>query len=375
MSFIPSTLIQRCLALGLLLGITQAQAATQEYLLTVTHPNQLQVIDTTENKVARTCDVPGTFGSGSLATSPDGKIAYVLTNKWEDVYGIQIEDCKIVFSAKQSTPATDKTPAIQVKTIISMTLSADGKELYTVQNPVKKLADRYETMEPRLAVFDTSAGENAKPIRTFPIDRRITRIAYIEDTKEVVYASGDLKAIEVNSGKIRTLKKLQTWDRSPEKWAPPDAFLMFSVGEHVNEFILPYITVKWKGEPGDQSNADFIWGIVRTNLKTGAIEEFENLPVEFIVFNWITDPEDNNILYGSFNNLSKHSLKEGKVLQTEDLHHTFYNINMTSNGTLYLGGTSSDISVHDKKTLKQIATIQLSGDMSSSDLRLVKVTQ
>ncbi len=345
-----------------------AQAATDEYLLTVTRPNQLHVIDTKTDKLLRSCDVPGIFGNGGIAASPDGKIAYVMTNKWEDVYGFNINDCKIVFSMKQSSKG------VQVKSMISMTVSADGTELYTVQNPVKLHKDHFETLQPRLAVYKTADGMNAKPVRTYPVDRRITKLGFIEKTGEVILGGADVKAIDPTNGKIRTLAKLQNWDRSPEGWVPPDAFAMHTLGEHIGEYIMPYFTIKWNGAPGDMEKAEFLWGMTKVDTKTGEVTTGEVLPFEFIVFNWLTDPNDEDIVYGSFNQLSKHNIKEGKTLAVQPMPHTYYNINMLQDGSkIYVGGTSSDISVHDPKTLKKIGSIQLSGDMSTSDLRIAKV--
>ncbi|WP_299177327.1 quinohemoprotein amine dehydrogenase subunit beta [uncultured Neptuniibacter sp.] len=348
-------------------GLT-TQAATEEYMLTVTRPNQLHVIDTKTDKVLRSCDVPGIFGNGGIATSPDGKIAYVMTNKWEDVYGFNIDNCKIVFSLKQSSSKE------QVKSMISMSVSADGKELYTVQNPVKLHKDHFEALQPRLAVFNTADGMNAKPVRTFPVDRRITKLGFIEKTGEVILGGADIKAINPKNGETRTLAKLQNWDRSPEGWVPPDAFAMHSLGEHVGEYIMPYFTIKWNGAPGEMEKAEFLWGMTKVDTKTGEVTTGEVLPFEFIVFNWLTDPNNEDIVYGSFNQLSKHNVKEGKTLAVHPMEHTYYNINMLQDGSkIYIGGTSSDISIHDPKTLEKIGSIQLSGDMSTSDLRLAKV--
>jgi hypothetical protein len=56
--------------------------------------------------------------------------------------------------------------------------------------------------------------------------------------------------------------------------------------------------------------------------------------------------------------------------------HTYYTINMTSDGgTLYVGGTSSDISVHDPATLEKKGSIQLPGDMSTADMRLARLLE
>ena len=50
--------------------------------------------------------------------------------------------------------------------------------------------------------------------------------------------------------------------------------------------------------------------------------------------------------------------------------HTYYNLNMTHDRTIYVGGTSSDISIHDPDTLEKIGSIQLPGDMSTSAMRI-----
>ncbi len=120
--------------------------------------------------------------------------------------------------------------------------------------------------------------------------------------------------------------------------------------------------------------AEFLWGMTRIDTKTGKVVSGEVLPFEFIVFNWLTDPNDEDVVYGSFNQLSKHNIREGKTLKVQPMEHTYYNLNMLADGSkLYVGGTSSDISIHDPKTLEKIGSIQLTGDMSTSDLRIAKV--
>jgi quinohemoprotein amine dehydrogenase beta subunit len=345
-----------------------ASTAPHEYLLTVTRPNQLQVIDTETNRISRSCEIPGYFGSGSIATSPNGRIAYVLSNKWEDIYGFDITDCKMVFSAKQSTEK------VTVKTFFSLTLSPDGKELYTIQNPVGKLPDRYQVMQPQLAVFDTSAGFDVQPSRRWPVDRRITKIATL-DSGEVVLGGADLKAIDPQNGKVRVISKLQNWERGP-RWLTPDAFAVSSQGEHVGEYIMPYVTAEFKDDSMNFETADWWWGMSRVDLSTGEVEQLETVPFQFIVFSWVSDPHDANIIYGAFNTLSKHDIKQKKTLAVTDMDHTYYTINMTSDGgTLYVGGTSSDISVHDPATLEKKGSIQLPGDMSTADMRLARLQE
>lgn len=350
------------LAAGWMTGVQ----AAEEYLLTVTRPGLLHVIDMRTNTLLRSCTVPGEFGSGAMALAPDGRTAYVLSNMWEDVYGIDIKTCVVNFAARQSTPE------IKVKSIQSVAVSADGKELYTVQNRVRQHPDRLEALAPQLAVFNIADGLEAQPVRTFPVKRRITKIA-ATSTGEVVLGGADVEAIDTKTGATRIVTPLASWDRGP-LWAPPDAFAMHSQGEHLNEYIMPYVTAKFADESGNMETAEWWWGMSRVNLETAEAEAMETVPFEFIVFTFVTDPNNREILYGAFNQVSKHDIKEKKTLAVEPLARTYYAINISGDGkTLYVGGAANDISIHEAATLKKIGGIELSGDMSTSDLRVARI--
>ena len=343
-----------------------ATATPHEYLLTVTRPNNLQVIDMAADKVVRSCDIPGSFG-GQIALSPDNRIAYILSNGMENVYGLNITTCDLVFSAFQSSEG------IKVKTFVSLAVSTDGKELYTVQNPIRQLKDEFRVLPPVLAVFNTADGLNAKPVRSFPVDRRITTIAAAANG-EVFLGGGDLKAIDPQTGKIRMVNALQSENRPG--WLTPDAFAMFNLGEQANEYILPYVTAHFTDASMNFETAAWWWGMNRVDLATGISERMEFAPFEFIIFNLVADPTDKNIVYGSFNTLSKHDVKNKKVLGVKNLEHTYYNINISGDGKrLYIGGTSSDISIHDPESLDKIGSIQLTGDMSTADLRVATLVE
>ncbi|MET3999782.1 quinohemoprotein amine dehydrogenase subunit beta [Marinobacterium sp. MBR-109] len=351
---------------ALLSAVAPAAAAAQEYLLTVTRPGHLHVIDMKTNKIERTCDIPGNFGSGSIAPSPDGKIAYVLSNGMEDVYGFDIRTCEITFHAAQSTPT------MKVKTFQSLTVSPDGKEVYTVQNPFGMERDRLTVEQPRLAVFNVADGVGAKPVRTFPVDRRITKIAATAKG-DVILGGADVKSIDPKTGEVSMVTPLQNWEKGP-LWLPPDAFAMHSQGEQSNEYIMPYVTAKFDSEEWNFETAEWWWGMSRVDLETGEATRMEMIPFEYIIFNFISDPRDPNILYGAFNTLSKHDIRTGETLALREMEHTYYNLNITADGkTIYVGGTASDISVHDSETLEKIGSIELSGDMTTSDLRVATI--
>jgi quinohemoprotein amine dehydrogenase beta subunit len=351
---------------ALLSAVAPAAAAAQEYLLTVTRPGHLHVIDMKTNKVERSCDIPGNFGSGIMSPAPDGKVVYVLSNGMEDVYGFDIRTCEITFHAAQSTPT------LKVKSFQSVAVSADGKELYTVQNPFGLQRDRFTVEQPQLAVFNVADGVGAKPVRTFPVDRRITKIAATAQG-EVILGGADLKTINPDTGEVKMLSRLQNWEKGP-LWLPPDAFAMHTQGEQSNEYIMPYSTARFDSEEWNFETAEWWWGMSRVNLETGEAERREIFPFEFIIFNFVSDPRDDSILYGAFNTLSKHDIDQQKTLAVHELPHTYYTINISSDGeTLYVGGTSNDISIHDSETLEKIDSIELPGDMSTADLRIAKI--
>lgn len=338
----------------------------EEYVLTVTRPGLLHVMDGRRQSLVRSCEIPGEFGSGAMAVSPDGRTAFVLSNMWEDVYGIDIGSCEVVFSAIQSSPE------IKVKTFQSVAVSTDGTEVYTIQNPVEHKPDRMQVMQPRLAVYEIADGLNAQPVRTFPVNRRITKIAATA-TGEVILGGADVEAIDPRTGETRVVTPLANWDRGP-LWLPPDAFAMHSQGEHVNEYIMPYVTAKFESEEWDFETAEWWWGMSRVNLDTGEAERMEIVPFEFIVFTFVSDPRHPNILYGAFNTLSKHDIEAKKTLRVKDLPHTYYSVNISRDGErLYIGGAAHIVAIHDSGTLEKIGEIELPGDMSTADLRVTKI--
>ena len=143
--------------------------AEKEYLITVTRPNTtVHLIDLQLNEVIRQCDLPQGPGPGTLVMSPDNSIVYILTDRFNDVYGVNIDNCKVVFSTQQSTDN------VRVKSLASIAISPDGKEIYTHQNRVKIMNDHYEVLTPKIAVFNTADGLNVKASRSYDSPRQIT---------------------------------------------------------------------------------------------------------------------------------------------------------------------------------------------------------
>ena len=138
--------------------------------------------------------MPDAYGPGTTQIGPDRKTAYVLNNHYGDLYGIDLDSCKTVFHARLAQNAGEKARAL-----FSIALSPDGKEIYSVANPTKLLSDHYEIQPPRLQVYATDAGLDAKPLRSFEVPRQIS-IMQAGDDGSLYMAGADIYKLNVQTG-------------------------------------------------------------------------------------------------------------------------------------------------------------------------------
>lgn len=346
---------------------TQASTSatdTRDYVAVVNRPRKLHLIDMHSAKVINVCDVPGEgeATSGTLVMSPDNTVAYVLANNFEDIYGIEVDTCKLVFSARQSAGNE------RIKSIASLAMSPDGSELYTHQNPVFLMNDHYDVQDTRIAVFKTNAGLKAKAERTFPAPRQITIMA--TDADNTLYMAGrDIFAMNVTTGKYHIALPSASVD--DPKISPRDSLTVWPIGNVSNEFIRLYSAAEWLGEPGDMEKARLFWGYERIDLQTGEAETLEFGPVTEVFFTGMTRPGHRSQVYAVLNNLVKFDTKTKTEVQSAPLEHTYYQLNFSTDGSkVYLGGAADDIAIYDAESLKKLAVIPISGDQSMSTFQV-----
>lgn len=341
-------------------------AAAKDLLVTIAKPGNLYVFDAAERQLMKECPLGVDMNPAVITMAPDGKVAYALVNRWQDVIGIDISTCERVFYATQSEEG------IVRRSFGSLAVSPDGSEIYTVRNPVRMLVDRYEVMAPEFAVFEADAGTDAKPVRTFPAPRRSTIMA--TDAKGAAYIAGhDIYRFDPESGKTTIAIANATWDR-PD-YSPPDVLAFWPVGTQNREFLLMYTAAKFKSAKQEEVE-DYVWGFSSVDLETGdtTIQDFASL--EVLMFSAVRHPSAPNVLYGVYTQLSKHDVGKRELIKRVDLPHTYYVINVSSDGKeLYVGGTNDDIGVYDAETLERIGemTIPSGGDMGTATLQIVEV--
>jgi len=331
----------------------------KEFLVTVTRPNTtLHLVDLQTNKVIRQCDLPAGPGPGTLVMSPDNSIVYILTNRFSDIYGVNIDNCDVVFSTQQSTGN------IRVKSIASIAISPDGKEIYTHQNRVKIMNDHYEMLPPQIVAFNTSAGLNVEASRTFDAPRQVTIMDALE-SGELVIGGQDIFLMDIHSGKYDVI--LPSLNDKQPGYSGKDVLSVWQMGKINNEFYRMYSRAKFNGKDGDLANAEYLLGHETVNLKTGKAEAKDFGPVETVLFTSIRRPGQLNRVYATLNDLKEYDSTTQKLIRSVDLPHTYYCINFSHDGSkIYLSGALDSIAVYDPDTFEKLAHIKLTGDGSMS---------
>lgn len=338
----------------------------RDYLATVSRKNELHIVDSTTNKVYKTCKLQGDYMSGGMVISPKGDTAYVLQDNWGAVYGYDLNSCENTFRAKFSYDN------VRAMSIFSFTLSPDGKKLYTISNPTQMLNDRYKVLDPVFKTFNTSDGLDAKPIDSFKAPRQITVMATADDG--TLYASGsNVYKIDPEKKEFSIAAKLRNWDRA--NYSSADVLAMWPIGNVSKEFLLMYTAAKFPNDKMDMNEAQLVWGATRVDLKTNEIVQEDFAPLESVMFTGMTHPKDTNILYGVLTDLTKFDRKNQKVIKRVYLDHSYYCINFATDASkIYLGGTFNDIAVYNPDTLEKITTIKLpDGDVGAGTLQVFQV--
>ena len=331
--------------------------STKDYMVAVNRPNFLHVINLSDEKIVRSCDLPSKALLGTVVMSPDNLTAYVLGGSADRIFGIDIRNCDLTFDAKFLRGN------IRSKSIGSLAVSNDGKEVYTIHNSVKIMNDHYEVLDPKFVVYNTADGVGAKPARSYPAPRQINIIQTGHDGT-VYLASDDIYGIDPTTGEVTIA--LASRSNVRPGYSDPDILTVWPLGKMTNEFYRMYSVVKYSDETKNPETAEYLWGYEKIDLLTGETEIKDFGPVEVVFFTGMIRPHHPDEYYGLLTQLNRYKISEKKMIKGIDLERTYYCINFSSDGNkVYLGGTYNDIAVYDADTLTKLGNIQLpGGDMS-----------
>ncbi len=353
-----------CTALAL--AMTVAPALAKDYLLTGAKPDKLVLIDAKARKVEQVFTVPDA-GTGifTITPAPDGRTAYVILNQWESVAGIDLTTGQQVFRADLSSAGE------RVKATFAMDISPDGKELFVIESPVKLLPDQYQVQPARIAVFDTSAGIGAKPVRVLPAPRRTAVLMAAKDGSKLYALSWDIYVLDPKTGAELGRHPLRTWQRA--NFSAPDVLDVWPQWDATGIFSTPYYTAR---TDLDASNPDaFKTGLATLDLASGEFQTVDFESTSAIIFSSTINPARPTEAYGVYTTLSKIDRAKGSLLQRIELDHTYYTVNVASDGSeLYVGGTMDDVGIYDTATFERLGEIAIPGgaDQVLASLRLIQ---
>ena len=361
----------RCAPLALTIaamgaGLAQADdtgpalKAGHEYMIVTNYPNNLHVVDVASDTVYKSCRMPDKFGPGTAMMAPDNRTAYVLNNHYGDIYGIDLDTCKNTFHANLSSVAGEVG-----RSIYSFAISPDGKEVYATVNPTQRLNDHYVVKPPRLEVFSTADGLQAKPVRSFPMPRQVYLMRASDDGS--LYVAGpDIYKMDVKTGKYSVALPLRNWNR--KGYSAPDVLYFWPHQSPRHEDTMLYTIAKFKDGKQDPATAEPLYGYLSIDLKTGKTHTQEFADLTELYFTGLRSPKDPNQIYGVLNRLAKYDIKQKKLLAAAEIPHSHYTVALNREGSkVYLGGTWNILSVYDADQLKPVASIALpGGDMGAA---------
>ncbi|MCK5424955.1 MAG: quinohemoprotein amine dehydrogenase subunit beta [Emcibacter sp.] len=347
----------------MLWGITLSSfTSAKEYMVVGARPDKLYVIDIKARTVEKTFTIPDSNAPQNIVISPDGNIAYVVTNQLRSIVGIELENGAVVFRADLDYKDDERTWNYGID------LSPDGSEIYSYDIPSKIHLDRYESLEPRLSVFKTDGGLEAAPVREFPLPRRIHLLMTAKSG--ALYAMGwDFYKVDVQTGKYEVAYPLRNWTQ--KNLSQPDALAFWPSWDNNGIFSTPIYYVQ--EDMAEDNMERYRTGLLSLDLETEEFDmvDFQGAPE--ILFSSVFHP-DRKTAYAAYNTLLKIDLDKPHTAKRIDLDHTYYQTDISADGKeVYVGGTACDIAIYSTKDLSRLGEVALPGcpDMGATVIRMI----
>lgn len=331
----------------LALAAVAPPAAAKDYLLVPARPDKLVIVDAEAMAIDKVIQLDEAGPLPQLpVVSKDGSRAYVTVNMLESIVIVDLVEGKTIGRIEMSS--TEE----RVKGMFGMDLSPDGTTLVVYQSPVKMLADEFQVQPTRLAFYDAETGDLRS---TAEVPRQITLVAWSKDGSRI-YGLGRKMYVFDATGTLIEEKPIHGWE--PETYAQPDVLDVWSQFEQSGVIATPFYTVRLD-LPADDPTI-YRTGILTQDIESGEMTMKEVEPTDIFYFSTAVSPTDKNRVFGAYNSLSSFDLAEGKPLKRVPLPHSYYSVNVSSDGkTVYLGGAMSDVAAYDAETLEKTGEVQM----------------
>jgi quinohemoprotein amine dehydrogenase beta subunit len=328
-------------------------ASGKDLLIAGSRDNYIYVIDGTTDEIIKTIELSGRGFPFKIATDPAGKKIYVLTNRWESVAIVDIEQGKQLDRIDLSSPG-ERVKAIEIA------VNRTGEKLYIYEAPVGLELDRLKVLPTRIREIDLAT---KKSIRTFEVPRQVSIMYFSTDGKRLYAQGPDIYVIDPDQGKV--IDTIPLKNIGITGLGEVDVLNFWPHYEQTN-----IVSNVWSAP--DTIKGNFVVGITNLDLSNGNTEWMELEAFSNIIFSSVISPTEKKA-YLIYTTLSKVDLDKKRIEERVTLDHTYYCGNISSDGKkLYLGGTQRDIAIYDTATLKQVKKILLKGDQSISSLKIIK---
>jgi quinohemoprotein amine dehydrogenase beta subunit len=348
--------------LGLVMAVAAEARPKQDYILTGTKPDHLFVIDPAKQRIVADFHIPEAHNwVATIVPSPDGEVAYVLTNKMESISGIDLSTGREVFRANLSSGDE------RVICFYAFDVTPDGKELIVFEVPVRLGLSEYTVEDTRFAIFNTEGGIDAKPVRIFPAPRRVSTVLARKNGKSFYALGFDLYEFDRLTGKQLGVRGVRNWDYPNH--SIPDVLSVRPVSEPSGTYTTPLFSTvpaaNGKGEPVSKT------AIMSLNLTSGDLQ-YHDLNEAVPLFSTVksaTRPE----AYGVYMDLIKIDTTSYTLVKRVDLDHTYYAVLVSTDGKeVYAAGAANDVTIFDSETFAKKGNIRLPGDQAATSPRVVR---
>src|SRR6266851_1968941 len=181
--------------LGLVLTMWAGSASAKWYLVVGTLPNNVEVVDTTTDKVVKTIALDGQGPVLQIATDPaTPRYAYATTNLDQAIAVVDLEQGKQVATYKLSSD----TETVRVS---ATNLNPKGDRLYVAELPLKVSPGRYQHEEQRFSIYDTTTN---KLVKRIPAPAQTMSFAFSPDGKRLyAFCVGqDILILDPENGRL-----------------------------------------------------------------------------------------------------------------------------------------------------------------------------
>src|SRR5579864_4900098 len=356
--------LRLCCSSMLVLALTMpaASASAKWYMVVGTLPNNVEIVDTTTDKVVRTVSLEGQGPVLQIATNPaTPRFAYATTNLDQAIAVVDLEQGKEVATLKLSSD----TETVRVS---GTNLNPKGDRLYISEMPLKVSLGRYQHEEPRFRVIDTATN---KTIKTFPAPAQTMSFGFSPDGKKIyAFCVGqDILVLDSDDGHLLNTIPLAHRNITGIR---ATYGLPLLVNYQEQNYLLTFAIIV---EDSITNTDTLAIGVLDLKQEHPKLQIFETEP---FVENWYTvegiatSPELHKAFF-VWNDLWKIDYKSRKrEIQVSLPNSQAVPLLSPDRKKVYCGGQWHALFVYDADNLKHVADVELGHSMAGIGMRFVQ---